>query len=100
MSFKDHMAADVSGVFLNTSEFADTLDVDGVEMAALLDDTRATDSTMEGVSLYDATLYVATASLDMPVIGQRMSVGGRDATVTGTEENGGILNIRLRWYES
>lgn len=100
MSLKEQLAADVSAVFLNTSEFADTIEVDGEAVSCILDDTRAPQGTIDGVTLYDATLHVPTAAIDFPVINQRMVVDGRDATVVGTEENGAILSIRLRWFES
>lgn len=100
MSFKEQLIDDVSAVFLNAAEFADTLEVDGASVSCILDDSRSTDTTIEGVALWDATLHVPTAATDFPVINQRMVVDGRDATVVGTEENGGILSIRLRWYES
>ena len=37
-SFKDCVAADIHGVFLNTQEFADTHTIDGRKMDAVVDD--------------------------------------------------------------
>ena len=37
-SFKDCVAADIHGVFLNAKEFADTHTIDGREMDAVVDD--------------------------------------------------------------
>lgn len=98
MSLRDQLTSD-SDVFLDTSEFADTLEVDGEEVSCILDDKRAP-GTGDGVVEWDATLIVATDAIETPSVRQRMTIDGRSATVAGTEENGGLLHIRLRWFES
>ena len=47
-SFKDCVAADIHGVFLNTQEFADTHTIDGRKMDAVVDDDASWSGTRPG----------------------------------------------------
>lgn len=98
MTFKAAALADLP-TFLNVSEFADTVDIDGVPLRCVLDETETTHSA-EGVTLRESTLRVRVSDLAMPVVDQRMEIGEALANVVNVDEEQGMWVIRLRWFDS
>jgi len=109
-SFKDCIAADVSNVFMNRLEFADTHKVNSVEMAVLVDENELQDRDkfkLLGVNqngTYKATrmIYVAKAEFGpRPALGATINLDGREYRVApGTTEEAGILAIALEAVRS
>jgi hypothetical protein len=100
VTFKEQAAADLS-TFLNVAEFGETIIIDGDAVACILDDQDDPGPGADGVTLYDAQLYVRAADFyKQPVIRQRLTVGDRQADVVGVNEDQGMLTLRLRWYDS
>lgn len=102
MTFQAQLAADLA-TFLNPGEFGAVRDVDGREVPCVLEENTLdlADMAMEGVYVSEFKLYLRTADVvAVPVITQRMSIAGKQATVVHVDEEMGMLTIRLRWFES
>jgi hypothetical protein len=70
VSFKDQAIADLP-TFLNVDEFGDTVDIDGVTMACVLDNDEAHARRRDGVSINSSSrrsTYQAATSR-VPVVG-------------------------------
>ena len=105
-TFKDCVAADISGVFLNKMEFADDHTINGKKMTALVDDNELQErdkfklvGATAGGTAYKATRMVYVAKADFghrPALGATVNLDGRDYRVAqGTTEEAGILAIAL-----
>jgi len=102
-SFKDLVAADVSAVFLNKLELADTHIIDGKEMTVLIDENELLerDKAKMGVHL-DSTykarrlIYVEKTEFGpRPAQGKMIALDGRQYRVADCTEEAGILAIEL-----
>ena len=97
-SFKDCVAADIHGVFLNNQEFASTHTIDGKEMDAVVDDDALLerDAARGGVHT-DGTyrtrrlLYVDKADYG----GGILNLDGREYRVVQADEAAGVLTIEI-----
>lgn len=99
MSFRDQAIADLP-TFVNVDEFGDTIAIDGVAMACVLVNDETANSA-DGVSTLESTLYVrASDFVEAPVVRQRMTIGARKANVVRVNEEQGMLEIRLQWFDS
>ena len=112
-SFKDCVAADIHGVFLNAQEFADTHTIDGREMDAVVDDDALlerdaarggvhTDGTYRGGVHTDGTyrtrrlLYVSKSDYGgRPMSGKALNLDGREYRVVQADEAAGVLSIEI-----
>ena len=105
-TFKDCVAADISGVFLNKMEFADDHTINGKKMTALVDENELQErdkfklvGATAGGTAYKATRMVYVAKADFghrPALGATVNLDGRDYRVAqGTTEEAGILAIAL-----
>ncbi len=101
MTFRTQVLADLS-TFLNADEFADTLEIDGVSVGAcVVEGNGETPATDGGVENEDTLLYVRASSFELtPVVNQRITVGDKAAHVVGVNEEQGILELHLRWFDS
>ena len=110
-TFKDCIAADVAGVFLNRMEFADTHTVNGKQMTVMVDENELQDrdkfsllGAAPGGTNYKATrmIYVAKAEFGRrPALGSTVNLDGREYRVAqGTTEEAGILAIALEALRS
>ena len=108
MSFKDQVAKDIDGVFLNPIEFAEPHDIDGVTTDCVLDDDiiephSGDDQSMEydGVFFTDKMLYIKEGFFtERPIEGQRIYVDGDQYDVIKVSANMGLLEIRIRQYST
>lgn len=102
-SFKDCVAADIHGVFLNRQEFADKHTIDGREMEAVVDDDALLerDKARGGVhtdGLYRVRrlLYVAKADYGgRPMSGKNLNLDGREYRVVQADDAAGVLSIEI-----
>ena len=102
MTFKEAMKRDVHAVFLNTSEFADTHTIDGVEMPAMVDDVEHIErekkmkSNMDGIHVRQVLLYVAAEDFGpLPAYGRILKLDGKSYIVVDTTDEGGVYTITL-----
>ncbi|EBF7359643.1 sugar transporter [Salmonella enterica] len=102
-SFKDVMARDISAAFLNVKEFADTYNIDGKNVLAVLDtdlvherNKRSYAEFTEGVNQGQITLFVSRDDFThLPVKDQLMVINGRSYVVNESADNSGVLEITL-----
>lgn len=103
MDFKDCIAADLHGVFLNENEFAELHTVDGTPMRVLIDDDALLerDAARGGVhadGLYKTRrlLYLSKADYGgRPAPGKALNLDGRVWRVAEASEAAGMLTIEL-----
>lgn len=108
MSFKDQVAADITGVFLNGQEFADTHTIDGTEMTVAVDENELLerDKSKMGIpsdGTYKARrlIYVAKDEFGpRPAQGRQINFDGRLFRVADCTEEAGILAITLEAVRS
>lgn len=102
-SFKDQIAADVFGTFLNAQEFADVHTVNGKEMTVVMDENEILERDKSRIGIHADGLYksrrlvyVARAAFGpRPAIGAMLNLDGRHYKVTDCTEEAGILAIEL-----
>lgn len=102
-SFKDCVAADIHGVFLNAQEFATAHTIDGRKMDAVVDDNALLerDAARGGVhsdGLYRVRrlLYVAKADYGgRPPSGKNLNLDGREYRVVQADDDAGMLAIEI-----
>ena len=91
-TFKDCVAGDIHGVFLNRMEFADTHTIDGREMDAVVDD----DALLERDAARGGLIYVAKADYGgRPPSGKRLNLDGREYRVVQADDAAGVLSIEI-----
>ncbi len=109
-SFKDCIASDVAGVFLNRMEFADTHTINGQEMTVLVDENELQErdkfkllgANQGGTYKSTRMIYVAKTEFGpRPALGATLNLDGREYRVAdGTTEEAGILAIALEALRS
>jgi hypothetical protein len=105
MTFRAQAIADLP-VFLNTTEFADTLLLEGDSVACVLVEDETERDPIDGVTALEGTLYARVSDLfDPPIVQQRLSIrdalgNDRQANVLRVDNEQGMWVIRLRWFNS
>lgn len=102
-SFKEIMAQDISAVFMNEREFADTYNIDGKDVLAVLDtdlvhehNKRSYAEFAEGVNQGQITLFVSRDDFThLPVKDQLMVINGRSYVVNDAADKAEVLEITL-----
>lgn len=102
-SFKECIAADVSNVFLNRLEFADTHTVNGKKMAVLVDENELLErdkarlgTHADGVYKSRRLIYVAQKDFGQrPAVKAALNLDGRLFRVADCTAEAGILAIEL-----
>lgn len=99
-AFKDAISNDVKTVFINLDEFADIHDLNGCEVACIVDKDLTTGvndtitNPLEGVFLNTITIYVATKDIERkPVEGEQIKLDKERYIVRSVSEEEGILVI-------
>lgn len=102
MTFKESLVNDLSKVFINTNEFADTHNINGVDVDCVVDKdltdgskSRALDYSREGIFLKQVLLFVKKEDIDKPVEGERLTLDSEMYLVDNVSENNGLLEILL-----
>ena len=105
MDFKEMVAADISAVFLNPTEFAEEHDLNGTRCLCVVEGVTARGGFQQSEKYkgYDAVhgatnvVHVKKADLDeMPVEGEVFKLDGEIHYVHSCAENAGMLTICLR----
>ena len=96
-SFKDCVAADIHGVFLNTQEFADTHTIDGRKMDAVVERDAARGGVhTDGTYRTRRLLYVDKTDYGgRPMSGKILNLDGREYRVVQEDEAAGVLTIEI-----
>lgn len=102
MTFKEAVASDVHGVFLNVEEFSDMHLVNGDMMAVQIDDNEQIErekrfnQNMDGIYTNQKLIYVAAADFGaLPKQGSILRLDSRTYTVADAIEEDGVYSITL-----
>lgn len=102
-SFKEQIAADISGVFLNEQEFADKHTIDGKEMTVVVDENELLERDKARMGTHQDGLYKSRRLIYVsreefgprPPIGKQLNFDGRLFRVADCTEEAGMLAITL-----
>lgn len=107
MGLKDMMRDDIRDVFLDLDEFGELHMVDGMEMAAVIDEEelarRESRYRTLAEGLHERRLLLFVAAQDYggpPLIGRQMELDGEYYAVSDVSDEGGIYAISLEANES
>lgn len=95
-AFKDAIAADIKNVFINTDEFAEEHDINGVMIPCVISDdlTAGANASLEGVFINTLTINVSKDALnEVPVEGELLRVNGSLHIVRSVSDEMGMLVI-------
>lgn len=100
MTLKEQLTADLT-TFLNVDEFGELVDIDGEPVTCVFDGNGDTEGNQDGITDVDTIAYAKASDFSTrPVVGQRLTIDEEQAQVIAVDEQGEILVIRLRWYDS
>lgn len=101
-AFKDIIASDVHGVFLNTEEFSDIHAVNGKEMAVQIDENEQIErekrfnQNMDGIYVNQKLIYVAASDFGpLPKQGSVLQLDKRTYRVVDAVSEDGIYSITI-----
>ena len=101
-AFKDMVARDVKGVFLNTLEFSDIHNVNGVEMPVQIDGNEQIErqkrqtEVAEGIFVNQKLIYVAAEDFGaLPRIESVLKLDGKTYRVADAIDEDGIYSITI-----
>ena len=102
MSFKDIIADDVHGVFMNPQEFSEMYTVNGVEMAVQIDSNEQIEREkrfnqhMDGIYLNQKLIYVAASDFGpLPKQGSILTLDKRTYRVADAVSEDGVYSITI-----
>lgn len=102
MTFKDALKEDLTDVFFNLDEFADTHTVDGTKMPAIVDEMENIErekrmkSHMDGIHAREILLYVKASDFGpLPAQGRIIVLDSRKYTVLDAVDEGGVYSITM-----
>ncbi len=102
MSFKDMIADDVHGVFMNPEEFSEMHTVNGVEMAVQIDANEQIEREkrfnqhMDGIYLNQKLIYVAASDFgQLPKQGSVLTLDKRTYRVADAISEDGVYSITI-----
>jgi hypothetical protein len=108
MNFKDMVAEDISGVFLNLEEFGDTHTIGKKETICVIDEERFQNKQRnrtkslenDGLFIEGMTLFIEKSFFKYPPhSGEKILVDGVRYLVEETKEDMGLLEIDLTRYD-
>lgn len=97
MNFKDALNADIIDAFLNESEFAEIMNVDGQDIATLWEEENMplSEANAWGINVEGAVLLIAENAMPLPVPGQCITVNEQGWIVRKAIPQQGILRLEL-----
>ena len=102
MSFKDIIADDVHGVFMNPEEFSEMHTVNGIEMAVQIDSNEQIEREkrfnqhMDGIYLNQKLIYVAASDFGpLPKQGSILTLDKRTYRVADAVSEDGVYSITI-----
>lgn len=104
MNFKELVAKDIQ-IFINTSEFASSADIDGSQINVVIDNDKLKDHQLKmgGEGLVQDGLLFHVKKSDMPFVPrpqQNITFNDSDYQIVDVQEDEGMYTITLKGYES
>ena len=106
MNFKEYIKADIDITFINNDEFAETVNINGVEVSVVEDSDKLEQrikSDYQGLIIGDVLFYISADDYDKiprvpktPTSGIALNYGREHTTVVQVSEQSGIYEIILR----
>lgn len=102
-NFKDQLLTDLD-VFINPNEFADTHNIDGIDVICVIDTDYADQRPRQPEELYNIAhgvyvstieVYVKTSDLERPTVEQHMYIDEKLWIVNSCSESHGVYKIKL-----
>ena len=99
MSFKDQLERDVNNVFLNPTEFADNVSIDGVIYTCIIFKDEFTHETnrsiqVDGVYIQNTHILIDSKSIRTPPVdGQKLNIKNIYYYVTDLQNEEGVIHI-------
>lgn len=107
LTFKEILQRDIDETFFNLEEFSDIHTIDGVQMAAMIDDMehiereKKMQSNMNGIYARQILLYVKASEFGLlPAQGRLLNLDGKRYTVVDAVDEGGVYTITLEANKS
>lgn len=96
-TFKDFLQQDITAVFANEDEFAETVIVNGEEMVIVRDNDAVNPSdTSKQLATYDVLFHVASSYFEyIPQSEMLMEFEGEEYRIKSVNDNMGMLTIGL-----
>lgn len=102
MNFKEQLKADIKKVFLNTSEFADIHDINGIDMPVIIDEDEVMENEnvrnyeSDGMYRVEKIIFVDYDSLGrIPAVDTSLKLDGKKLFVLNASNSNGMLRIIL-----
>ena len=97
MSFKETISNDLFNVFMNVEEFGETHNIDGEDIACVVDDDKLKDNSIKsGTYKGEKLIYVPLTSLQgLYVQGAKISFDGEDFYVADVANDMGMITLTL-----
>lgn len=106
MTFRAQATADLS-TFTNVDEFGSSVEIDGVTVACVVEGNGDTPATQDGVIEQDTLIHVPLVDKNgvptferVPKVGQELTIDDEKHVVVGVSEDQGMLDLRVRRYDS
>lgn len=99
MSFKEQLERDVNNVFLNPTEFADNVSIDGTIYTCIIYKDEFTHETREsedvaGVFIQNTHILIDSKSIRTPPVnGQRLNIKNKYYFVIDVQNEQGVIHI-------
>jgi len=99
MDFKDAIAADIDNVFFETSEFAETVIIDGKSVPIILDDDALqgmTELYAKGLSEGEQFIFVKEKDMNrLPQSGEMLEKDGKQWFIRHAVSEMGVFGLRI-----
>lgn len=107
-AFKDAVSADIKAVFINDLEFADTYNINGDQVRAVVDrdilqERPRISSSADAQAVFEEEIRIYIEASDMkrkPVEGEILRLDGTIFLVSEVHDNMGVLEITIKANES
>lgn len=106
MTFKDQLQRDVNNVFLNPSEFADIVVIDGIPFACIIYEDEFTHEMartiqLDGVFIQNTHILINSDSIKTPPVdGQKIKIKNKFYYVSDVQNEQGVLHITVSANQS
>ena len=94
MDFKEQLAADLD-IFINPDEYGGFLNIDGVDVLAVVEKREGEAEGRPGVNVSELEMWVKESDLTPPKIGQRLMINGLEYYVRSNEIDTGMQHLFL-----
>ena len=106
MDFKQHIENDIENTFMELSEFAETVTINGVEVKVVEDTDKLLyriQKNYDGLVIGDVLFYISASEYakiprlsEIPTVNQAIRYNGTPATITNVNKQSGVYEIIIQ----